>query len=144
MLSKYKEILKAKKSVAIVEIQKVYKMFHCFVVGNPQTQWDKIVHKMHTRDPWIGKNGSSNKGPHVCFWPSFFDFIKLHKLTIFPVDAAEKQCYYMRQMVKKPQRATVRQFMAHMGIFLFSLRSPTLPWPLWEQRKGTCHLMRLI
>jgi hypothetical protein len=53
-LTKYKEILKAKKSVAIAKTQKVYKMFHCFVVGNPQTQWDKIVHKMHTRDPWIG------------------------------------------------------------------------------------------
>jgi hypothetical protein len=45
------------------------------------------------------------------------DCIKLHKkLTIFPVDAAEKHCYYMTQMVKKPQRATVRQYMAHMGI----------------------------
>jgi hypothetical protein len=115
-----KRILKAKKSVAIVETQKAYEMFHCFIVGDPQTQWDKIVHERHTRDPWIGENGSSNKGPHVCSWPSFLDCIKLHKLTIFPVDTAEKQCYYMRQTVEKPQQAMVRQFMAHMGIFPFS------------------------
>jgi hypothetical protein len=50
-LSKYKEILKAKKSITIAKTQKAYKMFHCFVVGDPQTQWGKIVHKMHTKDP---------------------------------------------------------------------------------------------
>jgi hypothetical protein len=46
----------------------------------------------------------------------FLDCIELHKLTIFPVDAAEKQHYYMTQTVKKPQRATVGQYMACMGI----------------------------
>jgi hypothetical protein len=37
-LSEYNKILKAKKKIATAETQKVYKMFHCFVVGNPQTQ----------------------------------------------------------------------------------------------------------
>jgi hypothetical protein len=46
----------------------------------------------------------------------FLDCIKLHKLTIFPVGAIEKQHYYMTQMVKKPQRATVSQYMACMSI----------------------------
>ncbi len=50
-LSEYKEILKAKKVFVIAKTQKAYKMFHCFVVGDPQTQWDKIVHEMHTKDP---------------------------------------------------------------------------------------------
>jgi hypothetical protein len=71
---------------------------------------------MHTKDPWISVNGSSNKGICVCSWPSFLDCIELHKLTVFPVDAAEKQCYYMTQTIKKPQRATVRQYMACMGV----------------------------
>jgi hypothetical protein len=71
---------------------------------------------MHTKDPWIGVNGSSNKGPRTRSWPSFLDCIELNKLTIFPVDAAEKQCNYMTQMVKKPQQATVRQYMARMGV----------------------------
>ena len=44
------------------------------------------------------------------------DFIKLHKLTIFPADAAEKQRYYMQQTIKKPQRVTVHQFMSRMGV----------------------------
>jgi hypothetical protein len=148
MLSTYKEICKAKRGYMIAKTQKVYKMFHCFVVGNPLTQWDKIVHKMHTKDLWISVNGSSNKGICVCSWPSFLDSIKLHKLTIFPVDAAEKQRYYMTQMVKKPQRGTVRQYMACMGAltttYPISPWSSTLPWPLREQSRETCHSMRLI
>jgi hypothetical protein len=44
------------------------------------------------------------------------DCIKLHKLTVFPADAAEKQCYYMHQTIKKPQRVRVRQFVSCMGI----------------------------
>jgi hypothetical protein len=115
-LSEYKVIIKAKKVFAITKTQKAYEMFLCFVGSNPQTQWDKIVHKMHTKDPWIGVNGSSNKGPCTHSWPSFLGCIKLHKLTIFPVDAAEKQHYYMTQTVKKPQQAMVHQYMACMGI----------------------------
>ncbi len=60
--------------------------------------------------------GIFHKGICVHSWPVFLDCTKLHKLTILPVDAAEKQRYYMVQTVKRPQRVTVRQYMAHMGI----------------------------
>jgi hypothetical protein len=44
------------------------------------------------------------------------DCIELHKLTIFPADAAEKQRYNMQQTIKKPQRVTVHQFVSRMGV----------------------------
>jgi hypothetical protein len=44
------------------------------------------------------------------------DCIKLHKLTVFPADAAEKQHYYIQQTIKKPQRVTVCQFVSRMGV----------------------------
>jgi hypothetical protein len=43
------------------------------------------------------------------------DCIELHKLTVFPADAAEKQHYYMQQTIKKLQQVTVRQFVLRMG-----------------------------
>jgi hypothetical protein len=49
-------------------------------------------------------------------WASFLDCIELHKLTIFAVNAAETQHYYILQSVKKPQRVPVRQFMVRMGL----------------------------
>jgi hypothetical protein len=51
---------------------------------------------MHTKNPWIGVNGKSNKGIRVKSLISFMDCIKLHKITIFPADASEKQHYYMQ------------------------------------------------
>ena len=72
--------------------------------------------EMHSKDPWIGVNGKSHRGLRVHSWLSFQDCIELHKLTIFPADAAEKQHFYMQQTVKKPQQVTIRQYMAHMGI----------------------------
>jgi hypothetical protein len=71
---------------------------------------------MHTKNLWIGVNGKANKGIYVHSWISFMDCIELHKLTLFPADAAEKQHYYVQQMIKKPQRVTVHQFVSRMGV----------------------------
>jgi hypothetical protein len=79
-------------------------------------QWDRIVNEMHTKNPWIGVNGKSNKDICVKSWILFMDCIELHKLTIFPADAAEKQHYYKQQTIKKPQRVTVCQFVSCMGV----------------------------
>ncbi len=115
-LSNLNKSLKAKKSFAVKQAQKAYKLFHCFVVGEAQMQWDRIINKMHTKNPWIGMNSKSSKGICVNSWISFMDCIELHKLTVFPADAAEKQHYYMQQTIKKPQRVTVRQFMSCIGV----------------------------
>jgi hypothetical protein len=118
-LNKLKEALKAKKDIAVAEAQKAYELFHCIVLGKAQTQWDRIVNEMHTKNLWICANGKVNKGIHVRSWILFMDCIELHKLTIFPADAAEKQCYTpcsMQQMIKKPQQVTVHQFLSHMGV----------------------------
>ncbi len=102
-LANLNKSLKAKKSFVVDQAQKTYELFHCFVVGKARTQWDRIVNEMHTKNPWIGVDGKSNKRIRVKSWISFMDCIELHKLTVFPADAAEKQCHYMQQRIKKPQ-----------------------------------------
>jgi hypothetical protein len=42
-LDQFKDILKAKKVTEIAVTSQAYEMFRLFVVGNQQTQWDKIV-----------------------------------------------------------------------------------------------------
>jgi hypothetical protein len=113
-LSELNKSLKAKKSFAVKQAQKAYELFRCFVVGEAQTQWDSIVNKMRTKNPWIGVNGKSNKGIRVKSWISFMDCIELNKLTVFPADAAEKQHYCIQQTIKKPQQVTVRRFVSRM------------------------------
>jgi hypothetical protein len=83
-LNKLNESLKAKKTIALKLAQKAYKLFRCFLVSKAQMQWDRIVNKMHTKNPWIGMNGKSNKGICIKSWILFMDCIELHKITIFP------------------------------------------------------------
>jgi hypothetical protein len=71
---------------------------------------------MDTKNPWIGVIGKSNKGIRMKSWILFMVCIKLHKLTIFPADAAEKQRFYMQQTIKKPQQVMVRQLLSCMGV----------------------------
>jgi hypothetical protein len=47
---------------------------------------------------------------------SFQDCLELHKLTVFSADAAKRQQFYIQQVVRKPQRATVRQHILQMGV----------------------------
>jgi hypothetical protein len=115
-LSNLKEAPKAKKDLAVKKAQNAYKLFCCFVVGKAQTNWDRVVNKMHTKNLWVSVNGCSNKGLRVRSWISFMDCIELHKLTIFPADTAEKQRYYMQQTIKKSQRVKVHQFVSCLEV----------------------------
>ncbi len=45
---------------------------------------------------------------------AFSDCVELHKLTVFSRDAAKRQQYYIQQGIRKPQRASVRQFISRM------------------------------
>ncbi len=49
-------------------------------------------------------------------WKSLTDCIELHKLPVLPIDADEKQRFYVQQVVRKPQRITIRQYMSRMGV----------------------------
>jgi hypothetical protein len=82
---------------------------------------------MHERDKWVGVNGQVNKGRHPHTWLSFQDCLELHKLTVFSADDAKRQRFYIQQGVRKPQRATVRQYILQMGVLNDYIRYlPTL------------------
>jgi len=74
------------------------------------------VKETFDRDTWVGVNGKTHDGPRVRTWKSLTDCIELHKLTVLPADAAEKQRFYVQQVVRKPQRVTIRQYMLRMGV----------------------------
>jgi len=104
------------KAEFLKAVQKPFDLVHQLLIGEAQTQWDKIVKKMFDRDTWIGVNRKTHDGPRVRTWKSLTDCIELHKLTVLPADAAEKQRFYVQQVVRKPQRVTIRQYMLGMGV----------------------------
>jgi hypothetical protein len=77
-------------------IAESYEQLRNLLSGNAQSQWDHICHEMHERDLWAAANGQVNKGRHPRTWTSFLECLELHKLTVFSVDAAEGQRFYIQ------------------------------------------------
>jgi hypothetical protein len=108
------EILKTAKEQYGEVIATTYEVVRNLLAGEPLTQWDRIVREMHESDSWAGPDGEEHTGVHPKGWAAFCDCIELHKLTVFAPDAAERQRYYIQQGIRKPARASVRQFISRM------------------------------
>ncbi len=65
--------------------------------------WNKIVKEQMEADPFKDLQGVSRKGPRGLLGESFDDCNMFHHLT-------EQETYYLSNVLKKPQRAGVRQF----------------------------------
>jgi hypothetical protein len=121
------EIFEKAKKEHDVAVASTYELLRNLLSGDAQTQWDRIDREMHERDSWAGVNGVVTKGQRPRSWVAFKDCVELHKLTVFPYDAAERQKYYMQQSVRKPIPVTIRQYMTRMGILNDYLKHlPTL------------------
>jgi hypothetical protein len=72
--------------------------------------WNKIVREQTKADPYKDLKGVSKKGPRGLSWESFDDCIMFHLLTVFSNNAAEQEKYYLSNVLKKPQRVGIRQF----------------------------------
>jgi hypothetical protein len=82
---------------------------------------------MHERDSWAGADGEKHDGKRLKGFNAFLDCLKLNKLTVLTANAAERQRYYIQQGIRKPQRATVRQFVYRVEVLNGYLRYlPTL------------------
>ncbi len=96
-------------------IATTYEVVRSLLAGKPLTQWDRIIQEMlHDSESWAGPDGKENTGIRPKGWKAFLDCIELHKLTVFAPDAAERQRYYIQQGIRKPARASVRQFISRM------------------------------
>ncbi len=97
-------------------VAKSYEQLRNLLSGDAQSQWDRVCREMHENDLWAAVNSQVTKGRHPRTWMSFLDCLELHKLMVFSADAAEKQQFYIQQVVRKPQRATVQQHILRMGV----------------------------
>jgi hypothetical protein len=72
--------------------------------------WNKIVIEQTEGDPYVNLQGVSLEGPRGTSHELFNDCIMFHFLTAFPINVAEQAKYYISNVLKKPQRINVRQF----------------------------------
>jgi hypothetical protein len=72
--------------------------------------WNKIVSKQTESNPFVNLQGVSLEGPRGMSHKSFNNCVMFHLLSPFPINAAEQENYYVTNVLKKPQRVNVRQF----------------------------------
>ncbi len=58
---------------------------------------------------FVNLQGASLEGPRGMSCKSFNYCIMFHLLTVFPINAAEQEKYYVTNVLKRPQRVNVRQ-----------------------------------
>ncbi len=73
--------------------------------------WNKIVGEQTEGDPYVNLQGVSLEGPRGMSCKLFNDCVIFHLLTAFPINAAEQEKYYISNVLKKPQRINVHQFL---------------------------------
>ncbi len=76
--------------------------------------WNKIVCEQTENDPYVNLQGDSFQGPRGMSRQSFLDCVMFHLLTAFPINVAEQEKYYIMNVLKKPQRIPVRQFICRV------------------------------
>jgi hypothetical protein len=88
--------------------------------------WNKIVKEQAETDLFKDLQGVSRIGPRGLLQESINDCIMFHLLTVFPNSATEQEKYYLSNMLKKPQRVGVHQFVQR--IEQLNAYIAQLPW----------------
>ena len=85
----------------------VYELFCKGLKEDPELQWDHIVNAMHTKDPWEDLMGGKHDGLRRKSCASLWERINFHKLTVYSINAGERQRFYMLCNLKKPAKSSI-------------------------------------
>jgi hypothetical protein len=77
--------------------------------------WKKIVQEQTDANPFKDLQGVSRKCPRGLSRESFNNCVMFHLLTVFPNNAVEQEKYYHSNMLRKPHRVGICQFVQHIA-----------------------------
>jgi hypothetical protein len=106
-----KETTNNKKEAAAT---KMFQFFTNLLSLDAKYVWNKIVWEQTEADPYKDLKGMSRKGPRGLSREPFNDCVMFHLLTELPNNAVEQEKYYLSNVLKKPQRVGIRQFVQHV------------------------------
>ncbi len=125
-----KEALEAAKEAMTKRDKAAEDMFQLYanlLSVNTRYAWNRIVQKQTDAGPYTDLQGLTRKGPRGMSRKTFEDCVMFHLLTVFPNNAAEQERYYITNVLKKPQRISICQFVQRVE----QLNSYILQLPCW-------------
>jgi hypothetical protein len=90
--------------------------------------WNKIVKERMEADPFKDLQGMSRKRPRGLTRESFNNCVMFCLLTVFPNNAAEQENYHLSNLLNKPQRVGVHQFIQRVK----QLNAYVVQLPCWN------------
>jgi hypothetical protein len=155
-LEKAKQARKIAKGVMTAAASVMFAFYLNLLSPESKYAWNKIVSEEMESNLFVNLQGVSLEGPRGMSCESFNNCIMFHLLTAFPINAAEQEKYYVTNVLKKPQRINIRQFvrcaeqlnanMAQMPCFYYSphVNASTKPEnvPFTEAELGA-HVLRM-
>jgi hypothetical protein len=109
-LKKAREATENTKAKADSAAKDTFQSYANFLSVDTKYAWNKIVQEQTQSDPYTDLQGIFKKGRRGPLRKSFDDCVMFHLLTIFPSNTAEQESYYLTNLLKKPQRISMRQF----------------------------------
>jgi hypothetical protein len=109
-LEKAKQGQRTAKGAMTVAASKMFLFYSDLLSLESKYAWNKIISKQTESDPYVNLHGDTLEGPRGMSHALFNNCVMFHLLTAFPINAAEQEKYYISNVLKKPQRVNVRQF----------------------------------
>ncbi len=109
-LEKAKQAHSTVKGAMAAAASKVFTFYSNLLSLESKYLWNKIIGEQMESDPYANLQGDSLECPRGMSCELLNNCVMFHLLTVFPIKAAEQEKYYTSNVLKKPQRINVRQF----------------------------------
>jgi hypothetical protein len=113
-LEKAKQSQRSAKGALTIAASKMFSFYSNLLSPESKYAWNKIVSEQMESDPYVNLQGDTLEGPRGMSCQSFHDCMMFHLLTAFPINAAEQEKYYITNVLKKPQRINIHQFVRRL------------------------------
>jgi hypothetical protein len=109
-LEKAKQSQRIAKGAMTAAASKMFLFYSNLLSPESKYAWNKIISKQTEGNPYINLQDDTLEGPRGMLHQLFHDCVMFHLLTVFPINAAEQEKYYILNVLKKPQCINVHQF----------------------------------
>ncbi len=109
-LEKAKQAQSSAKGAMTTVASKMFLFYSNLLSPESKYLQNKIFDEQTESDPYVNLQGDSLEGPRGMSWKSFNNCMMFHLLTAFPINAAGQEKYYISNILKKPQRINIPQF----------------------------------
>ena len=155
-LEKAKKAMEDAKGAMTAAASQMFTFYLNLLSSKSKYSWNKIVSKQMESDLFVNLQGVSLECPRGMSCKLFDNCVMFHLLTAFPINAAEQEKYYITNVLQKPQRINIRQFVhrveqlnayiAQMPCFYYSLNANASTKPenvLFLEAELGAHVLRM-